>query len=125
VTAPLTICFDLDGVLCNQTEGNYEDAIPNRDAIAVVNSLYDRGHRIIIHTSRFMGRAKGDPALAQQIGLELTEKQLAGWGVKFHTLFMGKPRYDVVVDDRAVFFRDDWQKIGAELAEIIGRKTSQ
>ncbi len=98
------VCFDIDGVLCNQVQGDYAAAAPHRDMIALVNRLYDQGYRVILHTSRFMGRTHGDVAEARRIGLEFTERQLAGWGVCYHELHMGKPRYDVVIDDRSVFF---------------------
>ena len=48
----MTVCFDIDGVLCVQTEGNYEDAQPNLPMIDLVNRLYDRGDR------RAFGRAE-------------------------------------------------------------------
>jgi CMP-N,N'-diacetyllegionaminic acid synthase len=122
VPVPATICFDLDGVLCSQTDGTYEDAVPNHAAIDLVNRLHDQGHRVIIHTSRFMGRAKEDPARAIEIGLELTKRQLATWGVKYDALHMGKPRYDILVDDRAVFFEDDWAKIAANLEAFVAKR---
>jgi hypothetical protein len=120
--AQVTICFDLDGVLCNQTAGDYENAVPNADAIALVNDLFSRGARIIIHTSRFMGRAGDDPGEAHRQGFEFTREQLARWGVRFHELLMGKPRYDVVVDDRAVFFEGDWKRIRETLARALADK---
>jgi len=103
----MTICFDIDGVLCDQVEGNYKDAQPRQAMINLLNRLYDDGYRIILHTSRFMGRAKNNPAEAERIGREFTEQQLAGWGVRYHELWMGKPRYDYVIDDRSVFYNED------------------
>jgi hypothetical protein len=107
------ICFDLDGVLCSQTGGRYEDAIPNNEAIEVVNGLYHNGFRIIIHTARFMGRNDQNVIAAYKEGYEFTRRQLDQWGVRYHDLFLGKPSFDVVVDDLAVFFEPDWQKIKA------------
>ena len=43
----MIICFDIDGVLCDQVEGNYQDARPNHSMIELLNRLYDRGHRIL------------------------------------------------------------------------------
>jgi CMP-N,N'-diacetyllegionaminic acid synthase len=116
--AQRTVCFDLDGVLCSLTAGDYENATPNVEAIAVANDLYERGARVIIHTARFMGRTGGDPDEARRQGLDLTRRQLADWGVRFHELHMGKPSYDVVVDDRAVFFEGDWARIKAALSRF-------
>jgi CMP-N,N'-diacetyllegionaminic acid synthase len=116
----MTVCFDIDGVLCGQVEGNYQDAQPNRNMIDLLNRLYDRGHRIVLHTSRFMGRAKGDSKEAERIGREFTERQLAAWGVRYHELFMGKPRYDYVIDDRSVFYDADSARIEAYLEQRAG-----
>ena len=119
--AQVTICFDLDGVLCSQTDGDYERAIPNWDAIAVANQLFTLGARIIVHTSRFMGRTN-DPHEAHRVGFDVTSMQLRSWGVQYHELILGKPRYDIVVDDRALFFTGDWSEIRrALLARVQGR----
>lgn len=77
-----TLCFDLDGVLCSQTDGDYENAVPNREAIEVANRLYGEGYKIIIYTSRFMGRHKGNliEAYKYKEGYEFTLNQLPGWG---------------------------------------------
>lgn len=121
----MRVCFDIDGVLCNQVEGNYEDAQPNRPMIALVNRLYHRGCRIVLHTSRFMGRAGGNREEVERIGREFTEKQLASWGVLYHELWMGKPRYDFVVDDRAVFYDPNCTRIEAFLEERAAEHSYQ
>jgi hypothetical protein len=113
----MTVCFDIDGVLCNQVEGNYDDARPQRAMIDLLNRLYGRGHRIVLSTSRFMGRAGGDRVEAERIGREFTERQLADWGVRYHELWMGKPRFDYVIDDRSVFYDPDCSRIEAFLEE--------
>jgi dTDP-glucose 4,6-dehydratase len=111
----MTICFDIDGVLCTQVDGNYQDAQPDSPMIDLLNRLYDRGCRIVLHTSRFMGRANNDPVRAERIGREFTEAQLARWGVRYHELRMGKPRYDYLIDDRSVFYQSDVSCIEAIL----------
>jgi hypothetical protein len=115
----MTVCFDIDGVLCDQVEGNYQDARPHQAMIDLLNRLYSRGYKIILHTSRFMGRTRNDPAEADRIGREFTVRQLAGWGVRYHELWMGKPRYDQVIDDRSVFYREDPAHIEAWLEEAM------
>ena len=110
------ICFDLDGIICNQTEGDYENAIPNKEAIRVINRLYNEGNKIIISTSRFMRRNKNNIIDTYKEGYEFTLKQLKNWKIKFHELNMGKPRYDFLVDDKSVFFKNDWEKIYKTLA---------
>lgn len=99
----MTYCFDIDGVLCTNTHGRYEEAQPHHEAIAVVNSLYAAGHQVILFTSR--GTTTGIN------WRELTENQLRTWGVKYHQLFFGKPEADVYVDDRAMG-PTTWRDIG-------------
>lgn len=119
-----SIVFDLDGCLCRQTEGDYEHAQPIERAIALVNRLYDCGHEITIHTARYMGRCGGNAARAYNQGFAFTQQQLRGWGVRYHLLVMGKPAADLVVDDRALFFRSDWEQIRAEIEFNLGLNLS-
>ena len=116
----MTVCFDIDGVLCDQAAKDYPDAQPNIAMIELLNRLYDRGDRIVLHTSRFMGRTKQNREEAERIGREFTERQLEGWGVRYHELWMGKPRYDDVIDDRSVFFDPDCVRIEAFLEKRRG-----
>jgi len=40
---------------------------------------------------------------------ELTKGQLASWGIKYHSLQLGKPAADYYVDDKAVNSEDfEW-----------------
>jgi hypothetical protein len=113
------IVFDLDGCLCSQADGDYETAQPFPDAIGVVNRLYEDGFTILIYTSRFMNRNQNDVHKTYHDGYEFTKRQLAGWGVQYHCLMMGKPPADVVVDDRAVFFTPDWKAIDRQIRERL------
>ena len=106
-----TILIDIDGTICNQTEGDYENSVPNKIAIAKINNWYAEGHTIIFYTSRFMGRCKNNAEEVYRIGYEFTKKQLKSWGVKFHELIMGKPKADLIIDDRTAFFNHDWENL--------------
>jgi len=86
-------CFDIDGTLCTNTEGEYEKAQPHYEIIVRVNDLYDSGHKILLYTAR--GSTTGID------WRQVTEQQLRAWGVKFHELFTGKPTADVYIDDKA------------------------
>lgn len=95
-----TLCFDLDGTLCTNTNGSYELAEPFPWAIRRLETLAAAGHRIVILTAR--GSATG-------IDWEpLTRQQLETWGVPYDELRFGKPSADVYVDDRAVH-ADAWR----------------
>ena len=111
----MRICFDIDGVLCDTAGKEYESAQPNRAMIDLINRLYDRGDQIVLHTSRFMGRTNQNREEAERVGRSFTERQLAAWGVRYHELWMGKPRYQFVIDDRSVFFDPDCERIEAFL----------
>ncbi|HER27457.1 MAG TPA: hypothetical protein ENI69_10150, partial [Rhodospirillales bacterium] len=45
-------CFDIDGTLCSNTEGAYDDAEPFADRIRQVNRLHRAGHTILLYTAR-------------------------------------------------------------------------
>ena len=96
----LTYVFDIDGTLCTLSDGKYEDALPIVSRINLVNELYNKGHTIVLNTARGMGRTKNNAPLADKLFRDLTEKQLKNWGVKYHTLFMGKPSGDIYIDDK-------------------------
>ena len=49
-------CFDIDGTICTNTWGEYEDAEPFFDRIKIINELYEKGNHIIYFTARGMGR---------------------------------------------------------------------
>jgi len=84
---------DIDGTICTQTASDYENAQPLNDRIAKINALYDEGHTIIYWTARGMASGADHGTL--------TCGQLSEWGCKYHSLWMGKPSYDVWVDDKA------------------------
>lgn len=87
-------CFDIDGTLCSNTDGEYEKAEPLHDRIAQVNRLYEAGHTIKLYTARGSTTGKN--------WRRVTEVQMHEWNVGYHELIMGKPEADVYVDDKAV-----------------------
>ena len=87
-------CFDIDGTICTNTDGDYENAQPFPQVIAKISRLYEAGHKIIIHTAR--GSTTGID------WLEFTEKQLREWNVKYHKLITGKPYADFYIDDKGI-----------------------
>jgi len=90
--------IDIDGVLCDDMLGEYENSTPDYGVIRKVNKLYEDGHTIKIFTGR--GSATGID------WKEFTIKQLKSWGVKYHELIFGKPVADVFVDDKAINIKD-------------------
>ena len=96
---------DLDGTLCSNTNGAYEDAVPFKNRIEKINQLYNNGNIININTAR--GATTGID------WYDLTVRQLQNWGVKYHTLTVGKKAYyDFIIDDKAINPKEDnWECI--------------
>ena len=87
------VFVDIDGVLCKNTWGNYENAAPIKKNIKLINKIYEDGNTIIIWTSR--GTLTGID------WCDLTKKQLSDWKVEYHELRFNKPYYDFFIEDRA------------------------
>lgn len=88
-----TFVIDVDGVVASLVPDNdYAKAEPLDGAIAAINTLYARGHRIVMFTAR--GSATGLDWVS------VTQAQLKRWGLRFHELRFGKPAADYYVDDR-------------------------
>lgn len=88
-----SLVVDIDGVLATIVPGNdYTLSQPLHENIARVNALFDAGHHIVLFTAR-----------GSKTGIDwrsTTEAQMAGWGVRYHELRLGKPAADHYVDDR-------------------------
>jgi hypothetical protein len=100
------IWIDIDDTICYyantdtntniNTYYNYNLAIPMFDKINIVNRLYDAGHRITMWTAR--------GTVTNVDWYDVTKNQLNLWGVKHHELKMGKPAFDILIDDKALTF---------------------
>ena len=88
---------DIDQTICRtpMIEGkhHYDISLPIYHRIEAINKLFDQGHTIIYWTARGSGSGID--------WTELTNKQLNDWGCKFHEVRLGKPSYDVWIDDKA------------------------
>jgi uncharacterized HAD superfamily protein len=96
-------CFDIDGTICSDSNGKYENAYPYENFIFKINKLYDDGNIIKIMTAR--------GAASKKDYTELTVNQLKKWGLKYHELIMNKkPNADLYIDDKSchpdIFFKD-------------------
>jgi len=105
-----TICLDIDNTICTTPKNNYSLSKPNIKAIRKINFLFDKGYFIIFFTSRFMGRNNENVSLSKKQGFKMTMSQLRKWKVKFHKLIFGKPSFDLIVDDKSLYFKKNWYK---------------
>ena len=85
---------DIDGTICNSSNSDYPNAVPILDRIAHFNKLFDEGHEVHCWTAR-----GGNSGIDWSV---LTKQQLVDWGVKHTSLKLGKPAYDVWIDDKAI-----------------------
>lgn len=91
--------IDIDDTICRSgSPSDYSTSIPIDKAIYKVNALYDKGHHIVFWTAR--GTVSGID------WRPLTQRQLREWGVKYHELKMGKPAYDIFIDDKNINSKD-------------------
>jgi ribonucleotide monophosphatase NagD (HAD superfamily) len=97
-----TFVFDIDGTICNNTQGNYHLAKPFWERIELVNHLFQDGHTVILYTARGMGSSSNRIEEASEKWKKFTEDQLFEWGLKYHQIFFGKPAGDFYIDDKAI-----------------------
>lgn len=98
--------IDVDGTICTKTDGDYSKAEPYTDRILHFNRLKTLlGHEIHYWTAR--GSSSGLD------WSELTKQQLDSWGCLYDSLSLGKPSYDVWIDDKAFNVEDYFESINA------------
>jgi hypothetical protein len=104
----IILCFDLDNVICRTKKNYYKKSIPINQSIKFINFLYENNYYIKIFTARFMGRNSENVIQAKRQGFDFTKKQLKKWQVKYHELILGKPSYDIFIDDKMLGFKKKW-----------------
>jgi hypothetical protein len=96
----MLIYVDIDDTICyyenaySKKKMDYGQALPYAERIKKINKLFDEGHKIIYWTAR--------GTVTQKLWFNTTYKQLTEWGCKFHELKMGKPAYDLFIDDKNI-----------------------
>ena len=95
----MKIFIDIDDTICYyndefEEKKDYSQALPDTERINKINKLYDEGHEIIYWTAR--------GSVTQKLWFNITYEQLKNWKCKFHELRMGKPAYDLFIDDKNI-----------------------
>ena len=93
----MIIFVDIDETICSRAElsdWDYSKSFPFPERIEKINGLYEEGNTIVYWTAR--GTMTG------KTWFKVTESQLNEWGCKYHELRMGKPYYDLFIDDRNI-----------------------
>ena len=99
----MNIYVDIDNTIAYTTGTDYENAKPILERIKVINGLYDKGNNITYWTGR--------GTVSKIDFTELTKKQLNSWGAKYHNLLLGKPPYDMFIDDKSFNSEDYFNSI--------------
>jgi carbamoyl-phosphate synthase large subunit len=94
ITSNKIYCIDIDGTICTETYGKYDDCKPISKVINKINELYNNNNTIILYTAR--GAKSG------YNWYDYTKKQIDSWDIKYHTLLMGKPFADFYIDNKAI-----------------------
>lgn len=90
----MIIYVDIDDTICRlEHKADYSTANPIQERIEKINELYEKNNTIVYWTAR--GTMTGIN------WFEITYNQLKKWGAKFHELRMGKPAFDIFIDDKA------------------------
>lgn len=90
----MKIMVDIDGTICERDEGeSYENSKPRHSMIDKINRLGEQ-NTIIYWTARGGNSGKD--------WHDLTKKQLKEWNAKHDELWMGKPPYDLIIDDKSM-----------------------
>lgn len=86
---------DIDDTICKyESERDYRKAKPIIERIKKINDLFEDGHTVVYWTAR--GSTTGID------WTEITKSQLAEWGAKHNKLILGKPHYDIYIDDKSI-----------------------
>lgn len=89
---------DIDGTICFTEKSNYHKSIPDYNKIKLLNKLYEDGNEINYWTAR--------GAVSGKNWDDFTIKQLHNWNVKYTSINMDKPHYDLWIDDKTIHIDD-------------------
>ena len=91
----MIIYVDIDETICISPEDrDYSKAKQIQKNINKINELYDNGNTIVYWTARGTGSGID--------WTELTVMQLKEWGAKYNQVKLGKPVYDLFIDDKNI-----------------------
>lgn len=86
--------IDIDGTVCYTKNSDYINSVPFQYNIDIFNKLYENGNEVHYWTARGANSGKNWD--------ELTIDQFKKWNIKYTSINMDKPHYDVWIDDKAI-----------------------
>ena len=123
-TRKLRICIDLDGTICDiRQEGQtYAEVKVKPGAAECIRALRRAGHTVVIQTARNMGSTGHNVGKALRNVGKITFDWLEKNGIEYDEIFFGKPNADVMIDDRAFRFSDNWADITEETLSFAAKE---
>jgi capsule biosynthesis phosphatase len=121
------IIIDLDETLTLGSNGDYENATPNLDVIAILRTYKAKAYEIAIHTSRNMRTYEGRIGKINVHTLPVILNWLKKHDVPHDEVHVGKPwcgTEGFYVDDRAIRPSEFLRLNEAEIKELLSRETS-
>jgi hypothetical protein len=102
----MNIYIDFDDTICPMGDVLNK---PFDNAIEVIKKFKADGNNIIIYSCRSSRDVLGKH---MEIATKNMLDYLKSWDIPYDSVFYGKPNYDVVIDDKAIGFHDNWAQIG-------------
>ena len=98
------VCIDFDGTICTGDISRPEDL--RAGVLEAMKELKRKGYRILIHSCRI------HPLMSRKYAAEMLEF-LKVKGVPYDEVWCGrgKPIADWYVDDKAIFYRGNWEEV--------------
>ena len=91
----MIVFIDIDETIAETPDSrDYSLSMPITENIKKANKYYEDGHTVVYWTARGTGSGID--------WYDITKQQLDSWGVKYHDLRLGKPIYDLFIDDKAM-----------------------
>lgn len=102
ISPPLYLCFDVDGVLCDDRDQSvpYGHRKPYPWVADTLGKLKAAGHTIRIQTARYMARFDGNQKKANEYGYAELVFWLLDNSIPYDEVYMGKCSANIYFDDR-------------------------
>lgn len=101
MTSANSVWWDFDGTISPDHYPNKLLSPPNPGLVEYIKSLYNRGINIVIYSCR------ANPNIVNMDNCTIATAEmieyLTKYDIPYHTIYVGKPLYGYLVDDRAGF----------------------